>query len=115
MKEVTFARTFGFVPLLLATCAFAATPGLDKVKELGTINGIALFCRDAKAIEHINDGLAATLPKSENTEYEAALMAAIQKSFKQQQNSGAPCPSSAQLVSQVNTLLAQLRKALNAR
>jgi hypothetical protein len=114
MKEVVFACVLSLASLLFAAPAFAATPaGIDKVKELGAINGVALFCRDAKVIERVNDGLAATLPKLESTDYEEALMAAIQKAFKQQQDSGAPCPNSAQLVSQVNALLLQLRKALD--
>lgn len=107
---------FGLLATLLNTAtALAAdpTPGLEALKQLGTLNGQALACSEMPAAQRAKALMLAHSPKSET--YGNAFQASTQDAFMAQTKDNAPCPTAEALSEQLGALETRLNALLPAQ
>lgn len=92
--------------------ALAAPPGIEEVRALGDINGVALACRQEGILQRIRTDLDATLGTVRDIAYDEAFKTSIEKSFLQHQASKAPCPAPEGLMPGIDALFKKLRAAV---
>lgn len=116
MKRSLSLAGFGLLAALLKlSTAFAAdpTPGLEALKQLGTVNGQALACSEMPAAQRAKALMLAHSPKSET--YGNAFQASTQEAFMAQTKANEPCPTAETLSERLGTLETRLNELLPAQ
>lgn len=92
------------------TPAADAEAGLATVRELGTLNGLALACAEVRVASRARELMLAHAPKTPRfgTAYEDA----TNESFNAQTRASRPCPDNAELTDRANRLALRLAEQL---
>lgn len=92
------------------TFAADAEAGLLAIKALGSVNGQALACSEAKLAARAKQLMLAHAPKTQR--FGSAYEEATQEAFLGQTRSGNACPDATRLTDQINQLALQLADTL---
>ncbi len=112
MKTCRLAQLYAIAVLSAPTFGIAADAeaGLAVVKTLGTVNGQALACAEAKVAARARELMLAHAPKTPR--FGAAYEEATQGAFTAQTRSGNACASATELTARLNQLSLQLSETL---
>ena len=92
------------------TFAADAEAGLLAIKALGSVNGQALACSEAKLAARAKQLMLAHAPKTQR--FGSAYEEATQEAFLGQTRSGDACPDATRLTDRINQLALQLADTL---
>lgn len=92
------------------TLAADAEAGLATVRELGTLNGLALACAEARLAARARELMLTHAPKTQR--FGAAYEESTNEAFNAQTRAGKPCPETTELTDRANRLALRLAEQL---
>ena len=110
MKPIRFVFIFALAVSSAPSFSADAEAGLQAVKDLGGVNGLALACAETRVAARARELMLAHAPKTQR--FGAAYEEATNDAFTVQTRSGKPCADATELTAQLNHLALRLGETL---
>jgi hypothetical protein len=110
MKPYQLAVALALAVSSAPTFSADAEAGLQAVRDLGGVNGLALACAETRVAARARELMLAHAPKTQR--FGAAYEESTNDAFNAQTRSGKPCADATELTARLNQLALRLGEAL---